>query len=106
MSEIVVTEADNGSSISATVGDSLVIKLPEIPTTGYRWAPQASDAQIVELQTDEFNAAAGSATGGGGTRVLRYLVKRPGSAHLLFQLARSWEPGSPKQTFDLQVNAG
>ncbi len=105
MLDFVVTEANNGSTISVSVGDTLVIQLPESPTTGFRWALAASDARILEMLTDEFELGANAAIGGGGLRIFRLVVKGQGSTRLQFRLARSWESTAPKPLFDIQVNA-
>jgi inhibitor of cysteine peptidase len=105
MAEIAITEANKGSTVSARAGDTLVIQLPEIPTTGFRWVPAVSDGHILELQNDDFVLAAKSGVGGGGLRVFRFFVKSRGSASLQFRLARAWESRAPSAVFEIFVNA-
>jgi inhibitor of cysteine peptidase len=104
VSQIVVSQASNGGTVSARVGDSLIIELPETPTTGFQWSPVALNATIVEQQGDEFTPTSDSTVGGGGTRVFRFLIKGRGSGHLQFKLARAWESGPPSTHFDIRLN--
>jgi inhibitor of cysteine peptidase len=106
MAEIVIKQENNGSTVSAKVGDSLSVELPENPTTGFRWAPAELDARIVELRTDEFILGSDTAVGAGGVRVFRFLVKGPGSACLQLKLVRAWESGASSKLFEIHINVG
>src|SRR5262249_11420563 len=103
MAEITITEANKGSTVSARAGDTLVIQLPEIPTSGFRWVPAVSDGQILDLQKDDFVLDPNSGVGGGGLRVFRFLVKGRGSTSLQFSLARAWETRAPSAVFEILV---
>jgi inhibitor of cysteine peptidase len=103
MSEIVVTQANSSGMVSANVGDTLVIQLPETPTTGFRWTPVVLDAQILEPQGDTFILGAASGVGGGGMRVFRFGVKGQGNTSLQFKLARAWESRPSAAVFDVHV---
>ena len=37
MAVVSLTEADNGQSVQVRQGDAIIVRLPENPTTGYRW---------------------------------------------------------------------
>ena len=54
MPEIAVTEGDKGRSFQARIGDSIVVRLPETPTTGFRWNAMLSDARVIEAQSDDY----------------------------------------------------
>jgi len=103
MAEIVIAEADHGGTRSVKVGDTLVLELPETPTSGFCWTPAVADANILELKADEFRLATPSGVGGGGLRMFRFLAKSPGHISLQFQLRRSWESHPPKAVFKLEV---
>src|SRR5450759_338564 len=103
MSDIVVTEANKGGPIGANVGDTLVIRLPETPTTGFRWVRASVDTNILESRGDDFQIGAQSWGGGGGNRVFRFVTKGQGSTSLEFKLTRSWEANPPKAVFDVRV---
>src|SRR5260370_34070041 len=104
MAEIVVKQENNGSTVSPKVGDSLVVELPEGPTTGFRWAPAELDPTIVELRTDEFIQGKDTAGGGGGFTGLRFLVLRPRNGRPQPKTARVWERGASSKLFEMHCN--
>jgi inhibitor of cysteine peptidase len=104
MPEILVTQGYNGTVISANIGDTLTIELPENPGTGYRWTPASVDANLLLLTGDEFQLGTQSAVGGGGKRVFRFVAKDQGTTQIQCTLARSWEAsGLAKDTFRILV---
>lgn len=91
MPEIQVSRGDNGTTIQARAGDTIVVRLPESPTTGYRWAIAQSDGMTLALRTACFEQAAGGGIGGGGTRVFRFEALTAGTADVRMKLWREWE---------------
>ena len=65
MPTISLTEADNNQSFNVHPGDEIVIRLDESPTTGYRWALDQLDHDVVTAQATDFSLA-GSGIGAGG----------------------------------------
>jgi len=106
MTDIVVSEMDLGREVVARAGDALVVRLPENPTTGFRWALASPDGNVLALMRDEFQAPAQAGVGAGGLRVFRFATKRPGSARIEFKLARAWEAAAPKALFSVDVKVG
>ena len=104
MAEIAVGEAQNGSSLTMTVGDELKLELPENPTTGFRWQPGGIDDSILQPRTDDFVPAVGAAIGGGGRRLFRWAALRPGITDVRLELKRPWEAAAPRSTFGIQVS--
>jgi inhibitor of cysteine peptidase len=102
MKEIIVTEAQNGGLISATTGDVLIVRLPENPTTGYRWEFHTTDNIA---QTGDDFVVAFDATGAGGMRCLRFVMQVPGLAIIEAVLHRAWEADdiTPQNYFSLSV---
>lgn len=72
--------------ITAHVGDTVSLTLPETPGTGYRWR-LTSPLPVV---SDEFHSS-GAAPGGAGERVFTVRVSSAGRHELLAELARPWE---------------
>lgn len=97
MPDIIVTEAQDQTAVRVQSGDTLVIRLPETPATGYRWAPLQGTPE-----SDEFVSGADS-VGGGGARIFRYPMKSPGTVTLELGLARAWEKQSPAKRFRIDV---
>jgi inhibitor of cysteine peptidase len=95
MTEIKLTRKDNGKKVQAQVGESVVIELPENPTTGYLWTLDVNEvAGIAYLSDSRYTAANESSIGGGGTRNFIVNVKSSGIATINIKLRRPWEPES------------
>ena len=88
---ITLTLADSGTVVDLRVGDHVVLRLEENPTTGYRWAVEAHDADLVALKHAKFTRSPEAATGGGGQRTWTFIAKRRGTATLQLKLWRAWE---------------
>jgi inhibitor of cysteine peptidase len=101
MSEIVVSEAHNSGTVSVNVGDVVIIRLQENPTTGYRW--QIDAAIGVTLTGDEFSGVS-SAPGSGGERKLSFTAPASGTFHVQATLRRDWEQGvAPQARFAIAI---
>ena len=101
---ITLTRADSGKTIALHTNDSLVIRLAENPTTGYRWAIDMSEMQIIALQADASEADPSGAVGGSGQRVFRFKAIRAGSDTLHLKYWRGWEgAGSIIERFSVTV---
>jgi inhibitor of cysteine peptidase len=91
-----------GSLLRVPVGTMLDVRVPENPTTGYRWAVEDDDQTVLPLADDDFEP--GRAVGAGGTRLLRFRASRPGRASLHLVYRRPWEGDVPGlERFDLDV---
>lgn len=97
MSDIIANEAQNRASLQVHMADTVVIRLPESPTTGYKWVPLRGTTE-----SDEFISRAGS-VGGVGVRVFRFPMKSPGAVTLELGLTRSWEKETPSKLFKVNV---
>jgi inhibitor of cysteine peptidase len=91
MATITLTRAEHGKSIEAQVGDLITVSLDENPTTGFRWAIDKSDDDVVALQTSEYAVALGSRIGGGGQRVVTFEARKAGVSAIHLKLWRAWE---------------
>jgi len=94
--------ADAGTRRSAQVGERAEVRLPENPTTGYRWQI-ASDDSGLRLVEDRFEGAQ-SPRGAGGVRVLVFEAVQAGSVSLRLLKSRSWESGKPIEEFAVDVD--
>jgi predicted secreted protein len=96
MADIVLTQANNGTTVSANAGDVIVVRLTENPTTGYRWEVAGGASP----SADDF-APAGGGQGAAGERVLRFAAA---SGPIALVLRRAWEADKPPQaTFGVTV---
>ena len=71
------------------LGDVLEVRLPENPTTGYRWDFVTSNELTVV--GDEFSGELDGGIGAGGQRVVRFQAMKPGTAKVEAANRRSWE---------------
>ncbi|HEX8989318.1 MAG TPA: protease inhibitor I42 family protein [Rhodocyclaceae bacterium] len=92
MSEIEVTQIDQGRAVDVRVGDTVVIRLDENIATGYSWEPDPADGRAAVLEQAKYVEAAGTAMGRGGTRVLRYAAGEQGTLQVRLRLRRPWDP--------------
>jgi inhibitor of cysteine peptidase len=88
---VTLTREDNDKTIEVHAGDSIVVRLPENPTTGFAWAIDRADDEVLRLQSSEYSPAAGVGVGGGGQRNLTFKAIRPGTVTLRLKLWRDWE---------------
>ncbi|WP_459719194.1 protease inhibitor I42 family protein [Actinophytocola sp. KF-1] len=72
--------------ITARVGGTVNLALPENPTTGYRWRLTGP----LEVVSDDFFPS-GTTPGAAGERVFVLRVTRAGRHEVLAELARPWE---------------
>lgn len=92
MSEILITQRDQGRTVKAEQGDVIVVSLEENLTTGYQWEVGAIDSSVLELLDSTYSPDAGTLLGRGGMRTLRLRAKAPGRAPIQLRLRRSWDP--------------
>ena len=78
----------DGEPIALALGQIAILRLPENPTTGYRWVPSADHFTLVD---DMFASDPHSGVGGGGARTLRFEATAPGSGTIAIALRRAWE---------------
>ncbi|MBE9228823.1 protease inhibitor I42 family protein [Phormidium sp. LEGE 05292] len=90
MSEVNLTQVDNGKVITLKRGQILTLRLDENPTTGYRWSNPTFNAQVLQLNSDNFNLPSNSAIGGGGQRVFTFQANNSGQVRLQFKKLREW----------------
>lgn len=105
---ITLTASDSGSAITLKPGDTLVVRLEGNPSTGYTWDVLDVNTQVLEqVGETEFESSlppAEIAPGTGGTLVLTFTARDPGSTTLTLGYHRPWETTEmPLETFTLNV---
>jgi predicted secreted protein len=97
---IEISEGDASAPRTLALGDGLVLRLAENPTTGYRWQLSQSGPGELSLVEERFVAGAdGAAPGAGGHRLVRFIGRRSGEVRVQAVLRRSWEaPDAAAQT--------
>jgi inhibitor of cysteine peptidase len=104
MSGTVLTAADSGKSLSVTIGDKVILQLNENPTSGFLWALDRYNSEIIELRSSDYIRAPASAVGGSGQRLFVFQAKSSGNVHLSLKLRRQWDTAKPiASIFDVSV---
>jgi inhibitor of cysteine peptidase len=104
VSQLTLTQADRGKSFEAHQDDVIIVRLPENPTTGYRWAIEEVDEEILEPEESDFSLSTDAGIGGGGERKLSFRAKKAGIAHLELKLARSWEESAGIDRYGVTIH--
>ena len=87
MSELNLTQTDNGKSFEVHRDDVVVIRLKENPSTGYRWAVNKADDRI----STSFSLPSDAKVGAGGTRAFTFKAGTVDTAHIQLKHWREWE---------------
>ena len=94
-SKTVVTDNDNGKTIVIDAGQSLEIKLPENPSTGYSWELGAKPMGKVEFELKEGKYIPDEKpqhlVGRGGVRVFELCLLSQGKLQIEGCYFRPWE---------------
>jgi inhibitor of cysteine peptidase len=90
MAEVAVTPEDNGRVVAVKVGDTISVRLPENPTTGYSWALDSIDAQRLEAGAPAYQGE-GAGLGTGGVKTWKLVARAPGRTRLGLKRWRHWE---------------
>ena len=94
--DLLLTEADSGRTIEVAPAVTVRLRLPENPTTGYRWVLTMQPAGCLEPATDSFERPAAAMPGAGGVRVLEIAAVPVAPCELSLAARRSWETeGAP-----------
>lgn len=90
MTTIDATGLPTDSRLEVHVGDTIVIPLPDNPTTGYRWELAPLDGDDLVLEESTFQPA-GAGVGGGGTAVWTLRAVDVGISDVKARRWRPWE---------------
>ena len=90
MSEVTLSQADSGTVLTLKRGQTLILRLNENSTTGYRWSLPALDTEVLQLKSDEINLPSNPGIGGGTQRVFTFQANNPGRVKLQLKNLREW----------------
>lgn len=93
-------EVTGTAAVTASAADHLVVRLPEVAATGYRWA--VDDLDALDVVSDGYEPPADPAPGSTGRRVVVLRPVAPGRARASLVLKRSWET-TAAQRVDVDV---
>lgn len=92
VNETILTRADSGNTVDLRVGERLLVRLEESPTTGFAWTREGGNDALVQQDSDFAPASAG--VGGGGLRSFLFMAEKAGVVQLRLRLWRAWEGDS------------
>jgi len=99
-----ITEADAGRQFELQVGDTLEIRLPVNPTTGFQWEVSDLDSAILRPVGEPAFEPSSNGVGSGGQVTLRFQAVEAGQTELKMILHRPFEKDVPPiQTFEVTV---
>lgn len=100
-----LTETDHDRTIDIAAGDTVRISLPENATTGYRWAIDRVDDDVIEAVGSEPHYA-GNAVGSGGNVTFTFKGRKSGSGEIVLKYWRHFEgDASVQKRFRVRLNA-
>ena len=86
-------------TITATVGEQIILELASDPTTGYTWMPTGHpDPHVVTLMSSDFEPNPSTTFGTGGHHRWTYRAVGAGSATIKFNYGRTWDQSPPAKT--------
>ena len=103
---IVITEQQANQTISAHRGETITIKLPTQPGTGYSWQFSSKNSKVAAFEGQPEIVPDGNVKPGGvETQVFHVRIRRGGKARLVMKYIRPWEKqASPQKTFTITVH--
>ncbi len=107
-SRLVLTEKDSGRTIDVEVGDTVTLRLPANPTTGYLWSSKLPDMGILREVENRYETPEKSRGLAGApiVKVYSFAVVGPGETGIKMEYRRPWEHSlAPEATFDILIRA-
>jgi len=104
--DILLSMGDAGGSVRVPAGGVVELRLPENPTTGYRWTrPPVSRTELVEDGNEPLiGADLPDGPGAASERVFLFRLKGGAPLHLRLDLTRAWEEGAPPESrFEIEL---
>lgn len=103
----IADEADNGQTVSMTVGDMLQVTLEENQSTGYLWSIVTNDEEVLRSSDAPAYDVDSDADGAGGRKTFMFQAAAPGTSTLRIVHAMTQETAvQPDKTFELMVQVG
>lgn len=92
MVDLVLTDAEAGRTIQVAPQAAIELRLPENPSTGFRWIFAAEPEGCARVEDDRYERPGPTAIGAGGERLLVLRSAGAASCELVLTYRRSWEP--------------
>ena len=103
MSVRILTELDDNSSITLTVGDEIKIELESNPGTGYEWIPEDKSVQHFDnIHTDYKPLSEVSAPGSAELSIINLQAKIESEGEVILHYIQPWNPTEIERTFKIK----
>jgi predicted secreted protein len=92
--------------LEVTAGQSFDIRLPSLPSAGFRWAlrPSAGALALVTPTGDGWETGENGSVGGTGRQRFSFTAGQPGTAELTFDYGRSFDAApTESRTFKVSI---
>lgn len=103
MPETTITATDYGTTIAVKPRQTIIVRLDEVPTSGYRWEVCEMDNHVLSLENSNFTQSSNVGIGGGGTRTFTFEAKKPGTSALMVELRQEWDRSQPEDQFAVTI---
>ena len=91
MATLRISSEHDGAHLQAKIGDNIELRLPENPTTGYRWSIE-SPVDDLRVKADGYEGAQRPGIGAGNLRSLTLELRRAGPLVLHLLRYQAWQP--------------
>jgi len=81
VADVTVIQEQDGRVLAVRVGDSISVRLPENPTTGYAWTLDSIDATLLEAGGPTYHGE-GAGLGSGGVKTWPLRARAPGRTRI------------------------
>ena len=88
---LVVNEASSGQTVELSTGQVMELRLPENPTTGFRWHVTSPGGPACRIVFDTYQSPDRAIPGAGGAHVWRVEAAQAGLCNLTLRYSRSWD---------------
>ena len=95
---LVVNEVQNHATVKVHKGNSITVRLPENPTTGFTWNLSASPGLLVVSDSYIPSDTTGKLIGSGGTHVWDISAQSAGIRTIQATYMRPWEQATGNET--------
>lgn len=97
-------EVTYSKNVTAQIGDTIIIRLRENPTTGYSWQMDIPETEAVKLQEDAYVAPDTNLVGAGGIHKWQLKVTTSGTVKITGTYCRPWKKNmSPARRFECKI---
>jgi len=81
------------------VGSTILLRLPEAPTTGFRWMIESYDPAFLQEAGSSFELSQPPLFGSGGIRSMSFSTLQAGVTTLKLKCKQAWEQDDTNATF-------